>query len=245
MAACAYGLSVIRRGRDLEGVDPRCAEPEPVSRANPDRCGLLPGGQGQHLRPDTVREGLVRVRCIEHHPDRSVAAVLDRDVVFGNESPRGGVRKQLHSEIAKDADLERPLILSGRGRMLPGDRPDGKGHTAGSRVRRTGRSEAEPHRRVGPRVEIGTRRLHRGPPGSGPQRLDRDSVDDTADVADADLAFCFRTWLDFENAGVERYCDSVAIAHWRALALVRLWRGVEELFRGSDRFPPLVCVMFP
>src|SRR5437660_2944724 len=222
MAAGAHGLSVIRRGRDLEGVDSRRPEPEPVPRANPYRYGLLPGSNRQGLGPDSVGESLVWVCRVEHHPGGSVAAVLDRDVVFRMESPRGGVRKQLHSEISKDADLERPLLLSGRGWMLPGERPDGKRHNAGSGVGCAGRSEAKPHRGVGAGVEVGTGRLHRGPPGSGPQHLDRDSVDDTADVADAHLAFCFRTWIDFEDARVKGERDSVTAARWRALTHVRL-----------------------
>ena len=41
-------------------------------------------------------------------------------------------------------------------------------------------------------------------------------------VADAHLAFCFRTWIDLEDARIKGERDPVAAARWRALALVRL-----------------------
>jgi hypothetical protein len=110
------------------------------------------------------------------------------------------------SAVVAGCSPESALTVRG---ILPGAVSDLRGGAKRSRII------------VGPGVEVGTGRFHRGPPGSGPQYLDRDSVDDTADVADARLVFCFRTWLDSEDARAEGYCDSVAIAGWTALALVR------------------------
>src|SRR2546421_3776652 len=132
------------------------------------------------------------------------------------------MRSQLHSEVAKGADGKRPVFLSDGCRILPGEGPDGKGHAAGSGVGGTGRSEAKTHRGVSPGVDIGTGRLDRGPPGSWAQHLERDPVDDTADVTDAHLAFCFRTRLDSENAGAEGYCDSEPIVGRTALVVIPL-----------------------